>query len=112
MVLNAYFYFQLPGGQTGVGEAVPGLPDGREVTVDGQRAVFTSGLSSRHEIQSDPPTPTGARLLAWYIGEIKIERVSNLAESEMTAVAESLVLMEEGKGEGSASSCWLSRVET
>jgi anti-sigma factor RsiW len=83
----------------GVGEAVPGLPTGREVTVNGQRAVFTNALSSRHEIQSDPPTPAGARLLAWYMGEIKIELVSNLTEPEMIAVAESLVPMQEGKGE-------------
>lgn len=83
----------------GKGEAVPGLPEGREVMVGGQRAVFTSELSDRHEIQSDPPTPAGARLLAWYMGEVKIELVSNLAESDMLAVAESLVPMEEGKGE-------------
>jgi hypothetical protein len=83
----------------GKGEAVPGLPEGREVTVNGQRAVFTDELSDRHEIQSDPPTPAGARLLAWYVGEVKIELVSNLAESDMLAVAESLVPMEEGKGE-------------
>lgn len=83
----------------GVGEAVPGLPEGREVTVNDRRAVFTRELSSRHEIQSDPPTPAGARLLAWYIGEIKIELVSNLSESEMIAIAESLVPMKEGKGE-------------
>jgi len=83
----------------GKGEAVPGLPEGREVTINGQRAVFTSELSERHEIQVDPPTPAGARLLAWYVGEIKMELVSNLPEEEMIAVAESLVPMEEGKGE-------------
>jgi len=83
----------------GVGEAVPGLPEGREVTVNSQQAVFTSELSDRHEIQSDPPTPAGARLLAWYMGEVKIELVSNLSESEMIAVAESLVPMEEGIGQ-------------
>jgi len=83
----------------GVGEAVAGLPKGREVTINGQRAVFTSELSERHEIQVDPPTPAGARLLAWYVGEIKMELVSNLPEEEMIAVAESLVPMEEGKGE-------------
>jgi hypothetical protein len=83
----------------GVGEAVPGLPEGRGATANGQRAVLTRELSSRHEIQSDPPTPAGARLLAWYIGEVKIELVSNLIEPEMIAVAESLVPMEEGKGE-------------
>jgi hypothetical protein len=38
-------------------------------------------------------------LLAWYIGEIKIELVSNLPESEMIAVAESLVPMQEGRGD-------------
>lgn len=83
----------------GKGEAVPGLPEGREVMVHGQRAVFTSELSDRHEIQVDPPTPAGARLLAWYMDEIKIELVSNLPESEMIAVAESLVPMEEGIGQ-------------
>ncbi|MFN2132455.1 MAG: anti-sigma factor family protein [Anaerolineae bacterium] len=83
----------------GKGEAVPGLPEGRAVTVKGQRAVFTSELSERHEIQVDPPTPDGARVLAWYVGEIKMELVSNLPEEEMVAVAESLVPMEEGKGE-------------
>ncbi len=81
----------------GKGEAVLGLPEGREVTVNGQWAVFTSELSDRHEIQVDPPTPAGARLLAWYMGEVKIELVSNLSESEMIAVAESLVPMEEGE---------------
>jgi hypothetical protein len=81
----------------GKGEAVPGLPEGREVTIDGQPAVLTDELSDRHQVQSDPPTPAGARLLAWYIGEIKIELVSNLAESEMIAVAESMVPMEEGR---------------
>ena len=83
----------------GKGEAVPGLPEGRAVTVKGQRAVFTSELSERHEIQVDPPTPDGARVLAWRLGEIQIELVSNLSEEEMIAVAESLVPMEEGKGE-------------
>jgi hypothetical protein len=83
----------------GKGEAVPGLPEGREVMVHGQRAVFTSELSDRHEIQVDPPTPAGARLLAWYMDEIKIELVSNLPESDMIAVAESLVPMEEGIGQ-------------
>jgi hypothetical protein len=38
-------------------------------------------------------------VLAWYVGEIKMELVSNLPEEEMVAVAESLVPMEEGKGE-------------
>jgi hypothetical protein len=83
----------------GKGEAVPGLPEGRAITVNGQHAVFTSELSERHEIQVDPPTPAGAQLLAWYVGEIKMELVSNLSEEEMIAVAESLVPMEEGKGE-------------
>jgi len=82
----------------GKGETLPGLPEGREVTVNGQRAVFTSELSDRHEIQVDPPTPMGAQVLSWYIGEIQIELVSNLPEAEMIQVAESLVLMEEGKG--------------
>lgn len=81
----------------GKGEALPGLPEGREITVNGQRAVFTSELSDRHEIQVDPPTPAGARVLSWTMGEIQIELVSNLPEAEMIAVAESLVPMEEGK---------------
>jgi hypothetical protein len=83
----------------GKGEALPGLPEGREVTVNGQRAVFTSELHDRHEIQVDPPTPIGAQVLSWTLGEIQIELVSNLPEEEMIAVAESLVPMEEGKGE-------------
>ena len=81
----------------GKGEAVPGLPEGREFTIHGQPAVFTDELNDRHQVQVDPPTPAGARLLAWYIGEIKIELVSNLSEAEMIAVAESMVPMEEGK---------------
>jgi hypothetical protein len=38
-------------------------------------------------------------VLAWYIGQVKIELMSNLPESEMLAIAESLVPMEGGKGE-------------
>jgi hypothetical protein len=83
----------------GVGENVPGLPAGKEARVGDQVAVLTNNLEPRHEIASDPPTPAGARVLAWTIGEVKIELVSNLPESEMIAVAESLVSMQEGRGD-------------
>jgi len=83
----------------GVGENVPGLPEGREVMVGDQPAVWTSDLEPRHEVTSDPPTPASAQVLSWYIGEVKIELVSNLPESEMIAVAESFVLMQEGRGD-------------
>lgn len=81
------------------GENVPGLPEGREVRVGDQAAVLASDLEPRHEVSSDPPTPAGARVLAWTIGEVKIELVSNLPESEMIAVAESMVRMQEGRGD-------------
>jgi hypothetical protein len=82
-----------------MGENVPGLPAGREARVGDQVAVWTNDLEPRHEIASDPPTPAGARVLTWTIGEVKIELVSNLPESEMIAVAESLVRMHEGRGD-------------
>jgi hypothetical protein len=83
----------------GQGEAVPGLPEGRATTVGDRPAVFSTDLEERHQIQTDPPTPAGARLLAWYIGETKIELVSNLSETDMVRVAASLVQMEGGAGE-------------
>ncbi len=97
------------------------LPVGREVTVNGQPAVFVTGLEGTFEygfrIPEDadvetvgtPPAErapyhgtiayTDGKRLTWYAGDVKVEMLSNLSEEEMLKIAESLVPAEAGEGE-------------
>ncbi len=89
------------------------LPTGRQVTVNGQPGVVISGLKGTVDL--GPPIPEGAhtntfgtpagqsstsqptrlpyadgKQLTWYVGETKVELLSNLSEQEMLGIAASL----------------------
>lgn len=97
------------------------LPAGQEVTANGQPAVLVTGLEGTFEyglrIPEDavvetfgtPPAEPyrdhgtiayidGKRLI-WYVGDVKVEMLSNLPVEEMLRIAESLVPAEAGEGE-------------
>jgi len=97
------------------------LPAGQETTVNGQPAVLVTGLEGMFEYGSRIPegahvetvgTPpaergphhgtiayTDGKRLTWYVGDVKVEMLSNLPVEEMLKIAESLVPVEEGEGE-------------
>ena len=100
------------------------LPTGREVTVNDQQGVLVRGLSGAFElipeikveevkvIGTPPATPIGIRRLSgisipyddgkrliWYVGDVRLEMLSNLPEEEMLKIAESMVPAEAGEGE-------------
>ena len=63
------------------------------------------------ETEGTPPPEAPARLrlptytyddgkrLVWYVGDVKVEMLSNLPVKEMLKIAESMVLAEAGEGE-------------
>lgn len=95
------------------------LPAGQEVTVNVQPAVLVTGLEGTFEYGSriregaqvetfgTPPAEpyhgtiayTEGKRLTWYVGDVKIEMLSNLPVEEMLKIAESLVPAEAGEGE-------------
>ena len=101
------------------------LPAGREVTVNGQRSVLVTGLEgtfgyySFHipeeahvETFGTPPAEpyhvnvkvkpiayTDGKRLVWYVGDVKVEMLSNLSEAEILKIAESLVPAEARESE-------------
>ncbi len=101
------------------------LPAGQNVTVKGQPAVLVTGLEGTIEMLpqdpenapmvTTPPAPaeplgtppaepvvkpmttyTDGKRLTWYVGDIRVEMLSNLSEAEMLKVAESLAPMKAG----------------
>jgi len=103
------------------------LPGGQEVTVNGQAAVLVTGLEGTLEgkitvecipedayvetIGTPPARPvpypgspgsiayTDGKRLTWYVGDVRVEMLSNLPQEELLKVAESLVPAEAGEGE-------------
>jgi anti-sigma factor ChrR (cupin superfamily) len=93
------------------------LPAGQKMTVNNQPAVLVTGLKGTFEYGL--PIPEGAQVetfgtppaehgpiaytdgkrLTWYVGDVKVEMLSNLSEEEMLKIAESLVPAEAGEGE-------------
>ena len=96
------------------------LPAGREVTVNDQPAVLVDGLEGTFEYGSRIPegaqvetvgTPpagfiphhgtiayTNGKRLTWYVGDVRVEMLSNLPEEEMLKIAESMTPAEAGEG--------------
>lgn len=97
------------------------LPAGQEVTVNGQPAVLVTGLEGTFEygfripegadvetFGTPPAEPyryhgtiayTDGKRLTWYVGDVKVEMLSNLHVDEILRIAESLVPAEAGEGE-------------
>jgi len=97
------------------------LPAGKEVTVNGQPAVLVTGLEGTFEygfripegahvetFGTPPVEPyryhgtiayTDGKRLTWYVGDVKVEMLSNLPVEEILKIAESLVPAEAGEGE-------------
>ncbi len=95
------------------------LPPGQKMTVNGQPAVLVTGLEGTFEygfripegaqvetFGTPPAEPyhgtiayTDGRQLTWYVGDVKIEMLSNLPVEEMLRIAESFVPAETGEGE-------------
>ncbi len=84
------------------------LPQGRSIDVNGEAGVFVQvfATSSEKLQQKIPTIPIVTNfdygttsLLAWHIGEIKLELVSNLPEEEILKIACSLVPAESSGGE-------------
>ena len=98
------------------------LPAGREVSINGERGVLVTGLEGKFEFappirhvivktKGTPPPEAPARLhfptytyddgkwLVWYVGDVRLEMLSNLPVEEMLKVAESMVPAETGEGE-------------
>lgn len=104
------------------------LPPGTRMTVNGQPAVLITGLEGSISFVSIPPTPsalvptpaepnqvvplepgsvsaetvsyTDGKQLIWYVGDFRIEVLSNLPLEEMLRVAESMVPAEAEEGSG------------
>jgi len=96
------------------------LPAGQEVTVNGQPAVLVTALEGTFEcgphIPEDvqegateetvgtlppefgPIAYTDGKQLTWYVGDVKVEMLSNLSVEEMLKIGESLVPAEAGEG--------------
>ena len=79
------------------------LPQEKSITINGQTGVFvrvfaTSGEQLQQQIPSIPVVTnfdySTTSLLAWHLGEVKIELISNLPETEIMKIAGSLVLVE------------------
>ncbi len=85
-----------------------GLPSGEEAQVGSKPAVFIPAFAaSSTELVSKKPVLsivtnfdyTNTNLLAWFIGEVKIEIFSNLPKAEMIKIAESLTPMHASEGD-------------
>lgn len=88
------------------------LPAGQKMTINGQPAVLVTGLEGTFEVAvpagaqvetvGTPPgsiTYTDGKQLIWYVGDIKVEMLSNLSVEEMLRIGASLVPAEESNGE-------------
>jgi hypothetical protein len=97
------------------------LPVGHKVIINGQKGVLVTDLEgtfkygfripegAQVETLGTPPserdtyhgtiTYKDGKLLTWFVGDVKVEMLSNLPEAEMLKIAESLVPAEAGEGE-------------
>ncbi len=95
------------------------LPAGQEMTVNGQPAVLVTSLEGTFEygfripegaqvetFGTPPAEPyhgtiayTDGKRLTWYVGDVKVEMLSNLSVEEMLKIGASLVPAEAGEGE-------------
>ena len=101
------------------------LPAGQKVTVNGQSAVLVTGLEGAFKFNprfgfyipkgafvvtgGTPPAEPGpyhgdiaytdGKQLTWYVGDVRVEMLSNLPEEETLKIAASLVPAEAGEGE-------------
>lgn len=91
------------------------LPAGQEVTIGGQKGVLITGLSGTLELspglpedvegippEHRPPSSfayQNAQRLVWYVGDTRIELLSNLPVEEVLKVAESFRPAETGEGD-------------
>lgn len=84
------------------------LPSGENIDINGEAGVFVQvfATSSEELQQKIPSVPIVTNfdygttsLLAWHIGEIKLELVSNLPEEEILKIARSLVPADSNEGE-------------
>jgi len=91
-----------------VGGEVDGLPAGDAVQVGGSPAVFIPGFAgSADELVAKKPVLSivtnfdydDTNLLAWYIGEVRIEMFSSLPKDEMLKIAGSLEHMQVSQGD-------------
>ena len=90
------------------GTGVAGLPSGEHTRVNTNFAVFIpSFATSQEDLVEKRPTLSivtnfayeNTNLLAWFMGEVKIEMFSSLPKAEMIKVAESLEPMRTSEGE-------------
>ena len=81
------------------------LPAGQEVAINDQPAALATGLEGTIDLPHSPESEplqiayTDAQRLTWYVGDTRIEMLSNLPESEMLKVATSFVSAQAGEGE-------------
>lgn len=95
------------------------LPAGQKMTLNGQPAVLVTGLEGIFEygfripegaqvetLGTPPAEPyhgtiayTDGKRLTWYVGDVKVEMLSNLSVEEMLKIGESLVPAEAREGE-------------
>ncbi|MBA4376728.1 MAG: hypothetical protein C0401_11225 [Anaerolinea sp.] len=73
------------------------LPTGQEATINGQLAVLETDVEGTFGLELH--AYTDGKRLTWYVGDVKVELLSNLPVEEMLKVAESLVTVEAGEGE-------------
>lgn len=87
------------------GSELPPLPQGKSLPLNGSPAVFVAGFaSSAAELQAKRPwiavvveyDYSHTNLLAWELGELRVEMFSNLPEEEMVRIAGSLAPMQSG----------------
>lgn len=76
------------------------LPAGRDVSINGQPAVLIDGLTGTFSpFGSAEIAYTEGRRLIWYVGETRIEMLSNLSEEEMLKIAASMAPAPSQEGE-------------
>jgi len=78
------------------------LPTGWEVSINGQPGVLNTGLQGKFEFTprfevKGTGCPSGyiyteGQRLTWYVGDIKVVMLSNLADEEMIKIVQSMVL--------------------
>jgi len=81
------------------------LPTGWEVSVNGQPGVLNTGLQGKFEftprfevkgsVCSSVYIYTDGRQLTWYVGDIKVVMLSNIADEEMLKIAQSMMPLKE-----------------
>ncbi len=84
------------------------LPDGQEVSVNGQPGILNIGLQGKLEFTprfefkdkesgcSDVYIYTDGKQLTWYVGDIKVVMLSNLSDEEMLKIAQSMMPLRGG----------------